>query len=302
MKTPLKQISLASLLYLAGLSTSQGAILAYEGFASDAAGSGQNYEQDVVLQGVDKTRTGFTGAWFEASGTLSADFNVESVSGNLTYSNYIVGTEGRTSAFNGSSPVSSNSGLGRSFGVDDGDVSNGYYLAMLIDFNNSEGGFSLQSGQGSVNSLTLNNSTLSFAPGGGSASGGFGEDISTLGVSASGSNLFVLHYTDDTTDSPNGIFYTRWNLYINPDLSGGTLNIADIDATGFGIGLLNGGSAVAPNYVSINNSRINAGANMFADEIYLTNDPADFVIPEPSTVALFAGLAAFGFCYWRRRR
>jgi len=302
MKTIPKQISLATLLCLAVLSTSQGAILAYEGFASDASGSGQNYVQDVNLQSVDKTRTGFTGAWFEASGTLSADFNVESVSGNLSYANYIVGTEGRASAYNTQSTATSNSGLGRNFNVDDADVSNGYFLAMLIDFNNSEGGFTLQSGQGALNTLTLNIAELSFTPGGGSSTGSFAEDISTLGVSASGTNLFVLHYTDDTTGATNPNVYSRWNLYINPDLSGGSLNIADIDFTGLGIGLLNGGNAVSPSYVSVDNKRINDGENMFADEIYLTNDPADFVIPEPSTVALLAGMAALGFCFWRRRR
>lgn len=302
MKNLPKQLSLASLLSLAALPVSHGAILAYEGFASDLTGSGQNYQQDLILQGVDKTRTGFTGDWVQTSGTLTEDYNVESVSGNLTYANYKAGEAGRASAYLTTGSSSSSGGLGRALTIDDGDVVDGIFLAILIDFNDAEGGFTLESDFGATNSLWINNTTLTFAPGGGSATGGFSTPFSDLGVSASGTNLFILEYTTDTTGGPNVNYYSRWNLYINPDLSGGSLNAGDIDATGYGIGLINNGSIAAPASVSVNNRYINAGENMFADEIYVTNDSADFIIPEPSTAALLAGLATLGVCLWRRRR
>lgn len=279
-------------------------LLAYEGFASDATGSGGNYQQNTNLEGVSRSRTGFTGAWTETDGTLTSTYNVESVSGNLTYANYQTGDAGRASAFLSSGTSSAFGGLGRTFDVADAAVSDGYFLSVLIDFNNSEGGFTLQSGQGSDNRLWVNGTNLNFDAGGGSSTGDFADiPIATAGVSASGTNLFILEYTDETpTSGPSALFYTRWNLYINPDLSGGSLLASDIDYTGFGIGLLNSGSAVAPASFSVDNRYINPGANMYADEVYLASDSSVFVIPEPSSLFLTVLAAVAGALLLRRRR
>ncbi|WP_309397796.1 PEP-CTERM sorting domain-containing protein [Cerasicoccus maritimus] len=294
-------LTLASTLYVS-LTSVSATILAYEGFSTDATGSSANYADGVILQGIDKARTGFTGAWAQTAGTLTTEYNVESVTGNLTYDGYIAGDEGRASAYLTTGSSSSAGALGRTTSIDSSQITTSLYLALLIDFNDAEGGFSWTSDFGSNNYLFLNNTTLTFSPAGGSATGGFSTDIGTLGVSASGVNLFVLEYTTDTTGVSNPNYYSHWNLYINPDLTDGALSSDEIDATGIGIGLLNGGTIVAPSEISIANRYINAGENMYADEIYLTNDPADFIaVPEPSTYAAILGFATLGLCLLRRR-
>ena len=67
MRKPYWVVTLALLTSCFAAANLQAAVLAYEGFATDASGSGDNYQQDALLQGADKTRTGFQGAWFDDS-------------------------------------------------------------------------------------------------------------------------------------------------------------------------------------------------------------------------------------------
>jgi len=285
----------ASLLVLLGANLNA-AVLAYDGFATDATGSGVNYTEDANLEGVDKARTGFQGAWFDGGGQ-GANRNVRADLGNLNYSGFVSGTDGLAVAFNNDT-VQSTSSLNRNLDITDASVSSGYYVALLIDYSGSEGGF-VFSGESSENSFIRSGSNVTWGPAGGSSTGGFTDTVANLGISDTEPNLIVVQYTTDQTGAPNN-FYSRWNLWINPDLSGGSLG--SVTATGMGIGLYDGAGAIAaPSTFGLSNARINDGASSLMDEVYFATSPTDFVIPEPSTWIGIAVIGALVVAFRRRK-
>lgn len=306
-------VFLAWMSLLAASSASLSAtILAYDGFATDATGSGVNYEDATLLpgQGSNETRTGFTGDWSALNANLAASINVRSAIGGLSYPGFLPGDSGtanpfRTGARPGGANANSEKWVGRDLSIaNNGDYDSGYYVAALVDFNNAVGGGFGWSVSGRPNYLEFdfdNGNSATFT-----SAGNSGETYS-FAPNSSGTNLFVIQFTDQTTGSvtsgdpnPNTSFYSRWNLWVNPDLSGGVLGAET--ASGWGIGLLNNGPIGDFTDLFVSASNIN-DAEMFVDELYISTDPSSFiVVPEPGTYALMAGLAVLGAAWVSRRR
>ena len=67
-----------------------------------------------------------------------------------------------------------------------------------------------------------------------------------------------------------------------------------------GIGIYNN-TIAAPAKFTINNNFVNAGENMYVDEVYFTNSASDFIaIPEPAAAYLIGVVLLYGVT--RRRR
>jgi len=284
---------------LALATTTNAAILAYDGFATDLTGSGDNYEDGVILEGVDKTRLGFTGVWTDTGSGLSSDVNSRADLTSLSYPNFNTGEVGSANAYRDGQTAGSNKWLGRSLNISSGDVTGGYYVAALIDINGAEGGgfgFGIPGRDYYFELDGANTATFQSA-------GSFGDNSGALALNGTGTNLIVIQYTNDTSGSAgnqNNAFYTRWNVWVNPDLTNG--NLGTVTATGFGIGLLNNNVVTAPSEAILSSSNLDAGESIYVDEFYITTSPSDFVIPEPSTYALLAGVAMLGLAIYRRRQ
>ncbi len=274
-------------------------ILAYEGFAADATGSGANYEENTILQFIDKTRTGFTGDWYDSDAGISSNVNSRSLSGGLSYANYAGGTPGMAEPFRDAGIAGTGKVLSRSLAPISStvlDSSGKYYFSALIDFNSAPGGgVGFASAGSRDNDFIYDGSLVTFQSGGNSGQ-------STTFTPMAGTNLVVVEYTNDTTGngSLSNAYYTRWNLYVNPDLSDGNLS-GDLTATGFGIGFLENTATAGPSDLRLNMNNLAAGDSVFVDEVYFTTDASDFIlIPEPTSLLLLLG-AGLAILVFRKR-
>lgn len=287
-------------------------ILAYEGFDTDATGSGIQYEDAALLpgQGATQPRTGFTGDWFALNENVSGSINVRATTEGLSYPGFVPGQPGAANPFRsggapGGAAANSDKWVGRSLNVTNagGQLDNGYYVAALVDFNDAAGGgFGWTIGGGSqfleYDFDNGNNATFT-------SSGNSGESA-TVAPLSSGTNLFVIQFTADTSgtvtsgaSNPNTSFYTKWNLWVNPDLAEGTLGT--VTASGWGIGLIRSDTVQDFNSIFVSASNLD-DAEMFVDELYISTSPADFIIPEPSSMFLIILTAGVAAVMWRRKR
>lgn len=281
-------------------------ILAYEGFATDATGSGDNYEAGEILGaygfggtfgGVDKPRTGFTGPWYDSNGPMSSGVNATAELGSLTYPGFITQDDGHGRPFRSSGNATASKHVGRDLDYTMPAGATEYYAAVLIDFESQRGGagFGSRDNAGRYNIFDATEGEIRFRPPGDSA-----DSYSTPWTE--GTHLFVVRYfvDTDTPGNPNSSFYDRWELWHNPEITGPTLPTPT--ASGWGIGLkYGGGGNIIPNDLFLlDASHMAAGQSAMVDEFYIATDPAAFLIPEPASAALL-GLGGLALLARRRR-
>ena len=275
------------------------AIFAYDGFNTDATGSGINYEADAILSahsypapggsGQDRPRLNASGEWFEAHEPLSPGINAVPLIQNLSYPGFETGPMGLAQPYRSGGSAGPGKIMARSlsYSLPAADYE-GYYVAMLVDFLDATGGGAGAGRAPSRETVVTTDGTdiIVQAPG--------NHGTTHTEALTSGTHLIVYQYElGVTSGNPNTDYYDRLNVWIDPDVSGGVFP-ATPEYQGWGIGskLDGGGTDLPVPQMFVHGSSLSVGEEVFVDEIYITDDPQDFLIPEPSTLTLLGFFAA----------
>lgn len=291
-------VGFAVMVCLAQAASSGQAAIVYDGFEAVSGGSATAYDADGSIIGQGPARTGFSGAWATSDTLAGGVVDFVAREDGLAYPGAVAGLDGRMELYR----IATSSGQGaksasRSLSYTAPDSDDIYY-ALQLSYTGSLSGTAAFAGSGRDLQFNLDSSgNLTIAPAGSSAMS-YSEAI-TAGMS----NLVVIRAINDESgaapgSNPNSGFYDYLEVWINPTITGGALGTPD--ATGYGIvrNLNGGGNAVAYSSLILSGD-VGGGDAITIDEVYVTTDLADVVIPEPATMSLL-GLA--GLAMLRRRR
>jgi len=289
------------------LTMTPGTLLAYEGFETNAGGSGDAYIADATIRGADKPRTGFTGAWTSAGG-FAASTDVYSRTAGLSYGALIT-TPGSMEAFRNTGTSDQVKYLRRDFDYSF-DATDEVWASCLFNFDamgEANGGSAFVAEL--ADSSTTRGIQLRIEPDGAGpdgtvrvvCAGNSGSDLNLGTVAADETHLLVVR-SSPASDGPNQ-YYDAIDVWVDPvDLT----DLGAPDAEGYGVVRYqwpNFGDLLTLDELELRWRPQPAPFSFTFDEFRLGTGSASVlpVIPEPGTLTLLA-LGGLGLLARRRKR
>ena len=284
-----------------------GTLLAYEGFETNAGGTGAAYTADATIRGADKPRTGFTGAW-TSSGGFATSADVYSRTAGLSYGGLIT-TPGSMEAFRNTGTSGEVKYLRRDFNYSF-DAADEIWASCLFNFDamgEANGGSAFVAEL--ADSSTTRGIQLRIEPDGTGpdgivrvvGAGNNGIDLA-LGTVAAGETHLLVVRSSPAIDGPNE-YYDAIDIWVDPvDLT----DLGTPDGEGYGVVRYNWpnfGDLLTFDELELRWRPQPAPFSFTFDEFRLGTGLASVlpVIPEPTTLTVLA-LGGLGLLARRRRQ
>jgi len=238
--------------------------------------------------------TGWQNTWTSNSTTV--------VDGGLSYSNGSVNVNGGSRSISVTS--TSNNNILRQF--DGAGTGNEVYFSFLFQMASGEGPEFFNVSLNSIEQTGTDANKNSPGQIGDLDTGSFdfgarmarnGGDSSGISYGTGQTHLLVGRISNAGTSDATGANYDLVELWVDPDSSflGTPDAFVDSNTTGTAVGSLQ--------YINMRTANVGSGDDLRYDEFRIGTSADSVVIPEPSTMALFAGsLLVFGLTAVRRRR
>lgn len=257
------------------------------------------YTSDQTIVGQNPATTGFSGAWANPNNLgLAAVVDFYPRSTGLSYTGFGSATGGSLEHFRVSGTAATKN-VTRPISFTPATVSGSSVLYIGFLFEHS-GGTDVDAtvNYGVLgdrdNLFILNGSSLSI-----DLAGTNGSTLNLGAVAQDTTHMVLLRVSDNTTGGGgNDAFYDNVEAWLNPDLS--SLGAANAGGVGIISKFSGGNTDISANGLSLSGA-LAAGESFTMDEFFVVTDLANVTVPEPSTWALMAGLAALGLVMLRRR-